>query len=760
MPNLLRLAPGFLLGVIVACAAPDLPPRVWSLAGMSMAAVACFIAPRRLVPVAAFVLGATYLWADARSVIDAMWPSAHDGEDVTMRIEVLGLPDSGERHTRFDARVLEADGLATGARLRLNWYAPAPTLHPGDVIDATLRLRRPRGMLNPGGFDFERHALVERIAANGYVREGRVLQDAGSGTIDRLRLHIAEHIDQRVAEPTAAALLKALAIGDVRGLDDDHWDVLRATGTSHLIAISGLHVGLVAAFGAGGLFCLYWCFPRLGLRWPRPLALAVGAVISAMAYAVLAGLGVAVLRTVLMIALALTAVLLRRTIRRIDSLLLAALVIVAFDPLTVLGAGFWLSFIGVAFLLWAVTGAEWRLAGLWRTQVAMSLGLMPVGAWWFAQTSVIGLFTNLVAVPWITFVIVPLALLAMAVDALCGWPGLFLLPAKLLEPLWWLLAKSAESPFAEWHFAHFELWALLFALVGVAYALLPRGVPMRGAALCLVLPLLWPRTGTLREGEFELIVFDVGQGLSALVRTRDHALLFDTGPRFGESSDFGEVVVVPSLHALGLRRLERLVVSHLDDDHSGGRRSVLQAFPEAVQLVGNDADPAARCESGDRWQWDGVDFEFLHPPRHFPDLDNDNSCVLRVYSSAGSALLPGDIGELIEQRLAKTQGSALDVDVVIAAHHGSKHSSSPEFVAATSADAVVFARGWRNRFGHPAPDVVTRWQEEGARIIDTAVQGAVRIGFLADGRTIRAVRDLDSRFWRAHDSDQVASATQ
>lgn len=710
----------------------------------------------------ALLLLAGGLWFafNAREAMHARLPTTLDGQDVSARIEVIGLPDSGTRQTRFQARVLASNVLASGSKLRLNWYAPRPVVQPGDRIDATLRLRRPRGLINAGGFDAERQALVDGIVAVGYVREGVVRDDRGGGVIDRIRGRIAERIDARIADPVIAALLRALAVGDVRGLRDDHWDTLRATGTGHLVAISGLHVGLVAAFGAWWFALAYRLFPWLGLRWPRPQAMAVGALAAACGYALLAGAGVPVMRTLLMIVASLAAVLVRRSVRSVDALLFAALAALAIDPLCVLGAGFWLSFVGVAFLLWAMNGTEASLGGLWRAQVAMSVGLLPVGAWWFAQTSIVGFAANLVAVPWITFVVVPLLLLAMLADALSGWSGLYAWAAYLLAPLWSVLDVVAKSPLAEWHFAQFAGWALLLAVVGAAWMLLPRGVPMRWAGLALMLPLLWPMRTSLREGEFELTVFDVGQGLSVLVRTREHALLYDTGARWSEDRDVGDAVVVPSLHALGVRRLDRLMISHLDDDHSGGRDSVLRAFPSAKQSVGNDVDPAPRCEAGQHWVWDGVDFAVLHPPQHFPDLDNDNSCVLRIGSPFGSALLPGDVGALMEQRLVRDQRAAIDVDVVVAAHHGSKHSSGPEFVAATSARTVVFARGWRNRFGHPARDVRARWLASGATVADTATQGEIQLGFSVDGQTLAARRDRSFVFWREHGSDQPLSVAQ
>ncbi|HQW80573.1 MAG TPA: DNA internalization-related competence protein ComEC/Rec2 [Pseudomonadota bacterium] len=760
MLNLPRFAPGFLIGAVVACAVPTLPPLAWVITIGVVALATLWLRIRWLIPVAAVLVGGTWLWFNADGALQSRLPAAADGRDLPMQIEVVGLPELRERQIRFEARVVQSELLDRGAKLRLNWYTPAPELRAGDRIEATLRLRRPRGLMNPGGFDFERHALTERIAAVGYVRTGQVTLPGAGGALDRLRGRIAERIDARVANPTIAALLRALAIGDVRGLRDDDWDVLRATGTGHLIAISGLHVGLVAAVGAWWFALLYRLFPRLGLRWPRPQAMAVGALFTATAYALLAGFGVPVVRTLLMIAVALSATLMRRRFRSGDALLIAALVIVVIDPLSLLGAGFWLSFVGVAFLIWAMTGSEASLGGLWRAQVAMSVGLLPIGAWWFAQTSVIGFAANLIAVPWITFVVVPMLLLAMLFDAITGWNGLYAVPAALLEPLWSSLAAAAASPWAQWQFAQFGLWALMLAVVGAAWALLPRGVPMRAAGLLLMLPLLWPRHEDLSEGEFELTVFDVGQGLSTLVRTRTHAMLYDTGARVSADFDFGDAVVVPSLYALAVGQLDRLMISHLDDDHAGGRGAVKRAFPEALESIGNEADPAPRCEAGQHWTWDGVRFDVLHPPQHFPDLDNDNSCVLRIASPRGSALLPGDIGTLIEQRLVREQAAAIDVDVVVAAHHGSKNSSSPAFVAATSADTVVFSRGWRSRFGHPAAEVVQRWMTAGAVTSDTAVQGAITIRFDRNGAIVHSARDDSAVFWREHGHDAVLSGSR
>ncbi len=751
-----EFALGVLIGALAACALPVLPTMAVIVSLLAISIAIFFIRWRWASAAAGVLFGVGWLCLSAIWSLQARLPLSIEGSDVDATVVVVGLPEKGERDWRFQARVVASKTLKIGTNLRLSWYQPAPEVAPGMRIAATLRLRRPRGLINPGGFDFERYALTERIGAVGYVRRGDIGETLGrDGALDRLRARIATRIDAQVPDATIASLLRALAIGDVRGLKDADWDVLRATGTGHLIAISGLHVGLVAAVGACLFALLYRLMPRLGLHWPRPQAMAIGALMTASGYALLAGLGVPVLRTLLMIAVALSARLLRRHVRSVDALLLAAFVIVMIDPLSVLGAGFWLSFVGVAFLLFAMSGAETSWRGLWRAQVAMSIGLLPIGAWWFAQTSIIGFVANLFAVPWITFVIVPLLLVAMLFDAIVGSSAFYVLPASLLSPLWSALEYSAGTSHAQWHFAQFSGLAFALALIGAAWALLPGAVPLRWLGLLLFLPLIAPQRVELGENEFVVTTFDVGQGLSVLVRTREHALLFDSGARRSPEFNLGDAVVVPSLRALDVGQLDQLMTSHLDDDHDGGRASVLAAYPDAVESVGIDSDPAPRCIAGSHWTWDGVRFEVLHPPLHFPDIANDSSCVLRIASKHGSALIPGDIGALIEQRLAREQAAAIDVDLVIAAHHGSKNSSSPEFIAATSPAAVVFARGYRNPFGHPHPRVVADWQAAGVELRDTALDGAVSVRFDESGKTIRRARDESRVFWREQAGDRA-----
>ncbi|WP_017910720.1 DNA internalization-related competence protein ComEC/Rec2, partial [Xanthomonas sp. SHU 199] len=406
---------------------------------------------------------------------------------------------------------------------------------------------------------------------------------------------------------------------------------------------------------------------------------------------------------------------------------LAAIAMLLCDPLAVLSAGFWLSFLGVAWLAWCMpdAGRGWRetLRSFLTAQGVATVGLLPVSTMLFGQASVVGPLANLLAIPWWSLVVVPLALLGTALEALHAGAGAWLwrLAAACFDLTWPLFVALGESRFALRWLPEARDWALPLALLGAFWLLLPRAVPGKPLAALLWLPLLWPPLERPRPGEVDLVMFDVGQGLSLLVRTAHHQLLYDTGPAVEDGYDAGERVVVPALHALGVARLDRAVISHGDNDHAGGLGAVRAALPIGlVQAPAGAPLPVDRaCVTGDAWEWDGVRFWFLHPAQHFPYLRNESSCVLRVETAHGALLLAGDIGDVVERTLLREAPQALRADVVVAPHHGSAHSSQPAFVAATGARLVLVSAAYGNRFGHPHPGVVARWQAAGAEVAGT-----------------------------------------
>jgi competence protein ComEC len=557
----------------------------------------------------------------------------------------------------------------------------------------------------------------------------------------------------------SSRFVRALALGDTRALDDVDWEQLRATGVTHLIAISGFHVGLVAGFLALLASLMWRLWPALGQRLPRPHAAAIAGLLGALGYAAVAGFALPTVRTVLMIAIVVAARLARRAQRAADALALAAVAVLLVDPLSVLAPGFWLSFVGVAWLLWCLphgAGTSWRavLREFFNAQAVATIGLLPLGAALFGQASLAGPIANIVAIPWWSLVVVPLALSGTALEAFhAGWGAwAWRLAASMFDLAWPLFQALAASPLALWWLPQPGWFALPLALLGGFWLLLPRGMPGKCLALLLWLPLLWPQRGLPDRGEAELQVIDVGQGLSVLVRTAQHTLLYDTGPAVPDGFDAGESAVVPALHALGVRRLDVITISHGDNDHAGGFAAVARAFPPSLALTPDGAPPLPRgraCRAGLSWQWDGVRFRFLHPPRYFPYLGNEAGCVLRVESAHGIALLPADIGEVIEQTLLHRDARALRADVVLMPHHGSGGSSTPDFIAATRARFAIASSGYDNRFRHPRPEVVQRWGDAGAQVINTADTGAVRVRMAASGITVEQERGIRPRSWDA-----------
>ncbi len=718
-----------------------------------------------LMAIAVAAFGWTALRADI--AMQARLPHVLEGRDLVVTGSIDDLPRTQDESTRFDFDVASArlDGRAIplNGALRLSWYASRngapPPLTPCSHWRLMVRLKRPRSLLNPGGFDFERSALQQRIIATGYVREDAAnAQLAQSWCVDALRARISSAIAMALQDdPHAAHLLRALSVGDQRALDESDWQVVRATGVAHLIAISGFHVGLAAIFGALLARALWWLFPALALRMPRPIAEACFALPAAIAYGALAGFGLPTTRTLWMIG----AVSLSRIARRGDGLGeglgLALCAILIVDPLSVLSAGLWLSFAGVALLAWTLARGEgWRgrLREIGLSPLLMALALLPLTVWFFGQASLVGPVANLIAVPFISFVLVPCTLLSCALLLPLPPIGIPLLHfcAHLADAQWWPLTKLAAWPAATHYFPAPSLFAFVLACIGAVWLLAPRGIPARLLGPLLLLPLLWPRIVVPQRGAFEAMVIDVGQGLSVLVRTREHTLLFDAGARYPSGFDLGEAAVVPSLHAIGVNRLDTLIISHGDNDHAGGARAVLSAFPHAVALGGEPGRgdvPLKQCLTGQHWQWDGVTFRILSPPGQ--GSGNDEGCVLLVTGEGGRLLLPADTTSKVERAIAKAVPAGAPL-VLVVPHHGSKSSSSEDYLRALHPQLAVASAGYRNHFGHPAPVVVARYRALDIPLLATFDTGAVRIAFPAGTppRLVSEERSQQARYWREH----------
>lgn len=735
-----------------------------------------------------------------------------EGRDVTVVGTVDSLPYAFAQGVRFNLAVEnvvqpEAAAGAVPKRLALSWYAAnraddgrrMTPLQPGERWQFNVRLRRPHGNANPYGFEYEAWLLEQGLRATGYVRDDAksplrnqrldsFVPGAGNA-VERSRAWLRTRIETALDGREYAGVVVALVIGDQRAVAQDDWQVFNRTGIGHLISISGLHITMISGLAAA-LFSTLWrrsffIGNRLPLLLPAQKAAALAGFVVALLYVLLAGFGVPAQRTLYMLAVVALALWSGRITDVSHVLCMALGVVVLLDPWAVLWPGFWLSFCAVAILLFASTGRAasspgsagdiWRrlasgLKSAGRLQYVVTLGLVPFTLLLFGQISLVSPLANAIAIPLISFVVTPLSLAGAVVPAAPGdW--MLIVAHACIAWLAGILAWFSASSLAVWSTPSPQWWAFAIALAGTLWLLAPRGWPLRWMGAICLLPVLLAAPARPREGQVWITAFDVGQGTAVLIETPRHRMLYDTGPSYSPDSDGGNRVVLPYLAGRGIRRLDMMMVSHSDNDHSGGALSILDEI--VVDRVSSSlpADhPIAlrskhhsRCEQGDSWTWDGVRFELLHPGEasyNFSKLKpNARSCTLKISIGKHAVLLPGDIEAAQELALVRHDPERLRASILLAPHHGSGTSSTPQFLAAVDPELALFQVGYRNRYRHPKAEVFDRYGERGIRRLRSDESGAVRV--VIDERVqVEEYRRVRARYWYdAPVSNRIASRT-
>ncbi|MGW8247341.1 MAG: DNA internalization-related competence protein ComEC/Rec2 [Acidiferrobacterales bacterium] len=760
--DIVYCALAFLFGVAWVQQLPHLPSLNW-FAILFLVSIPLVLKWTRLLPVPFLLLGAAWTAHYAASLLHQAIPPELESKTITVTGTVVDLP----QRRPHGVRILFQPGSAFhGNRsvelprlVSLSLYQKysdkrwEPTV--GSVWTLRVRLKNPHSFHNPGGFNYEAYLFAHHIRATGYIIPTSDRRYVGEGTgqvFNRLRQRVRHKLEAVLGDSNQLGIIAALAIGDKQALSASQWKVLRNTGTSHLLAISGLHLSLVS----GLVFLLarltWGCLAYGARRLPAQRFAVFPALVSAFVYSGLAGFSIPTQRALVMLTSLYLSILLSRQPFRLYALAMALLAVLIYDPLAVLSPGFWLSFSAVAIIYFIVTrrpGTGYWKQGL-RVQVGISVGLVPLSLLFFQSASLVSPLANLVAIPLYGLIVVPLTLLALASFALLPDPvggGLLHVAAWLSEPGWNWIEWLGQFSLAAFRFAAPPILVVFVAMCGMALVAMPRGTPLRYIGLLLCVPVFWSAMPP-PSGEFRATLLDVGQGLSLVVRTHRHTLVFDTGAKFSDRLNAGEAVVVPFLRQRGVSLIDTLIVSHDDNDHIGGLESV-RAGMQINQLISNvsQALPTGACTRGRKWEWDRVQFEILHPGAGASGHNNNDSCVLLVRSSHSSLLVPGDIEKPAELELIRKYGNGLHVKYLVAPHHGSRTSSSPDFLAVVRPEWILVPAGHLNRYRHPSSKVTNRYNEAGIRWLVSGEQGAISVDTSRSSPEPQGYRKKHPRYW-------------
>lgn len=691
-------------------------------------------------------------------------------QNVIIEGYITSLPKYDEEKMSFIFKMTHLNGKEEKAKLLINWYKDYPKypfLKVNDKWRLAVRLKRPHSNLNPGSFDVEKYFLVNSIRATGYVINNPLNARLNSNkfyfNINKLREYLNVKIKDSLRGLPFTNFISALVIGDQSGIDKTEWQVLRRTGTIHFLIIAGLHIGFIAGLMFFLAKSMLKFFPRLTLYIPAPYFGACGALLGAITYSALAGFSIPTERATIMIGIFMLSLLLQRNIPAGHSLLIALLIIILLNPLAGLSSGFWLSFAAVFIITYSLESRivkPGKYGRYFKLQLSLTLGLIPLTLLFFCEAPIVSFLANIITIPAMGFIIIPLSFTGslFLLFAPSIGHGLLLISTKILSIIWQWLSYLSTLPLASFHHNIFNNWILFSSLISMLLFLSPRYLPCRSIFIVWLIPLIfYLPPGPTASSEIWFTLLDVGQGLASVIRTKNHVMVYDTGLKLKDGSDSGETIIEPFLRNIGVKKIDMLIISHNDEDHSGGAQYLLNSMHIKYVMASKPEvfkdHNARKCQSGMTWSWDGVNFSFLHPPKDFPLEGNNASCVLKVTSGKNSVLFSGDIEKEAEKLLVAEKAQDLNSSILIVPHHGSRTSSKQYFVDAVNPKYALFSTGYLNRFRFPSKTVMKRYLKNKTLILNTAQTGAITFKFTSKSSMLapELYRVTHKRYW--HDNN-------
>lgn len=678
--------------------------------------------------VAAILWGAFHQWW----VADVGMPHTRVIAKAMLEGTIVSLPTSNVDKVQFQFFATRLNDKEVKTTLLLACYNRCPVFKAGQIWRLQAKLKKPVNLGNPGSFDYVSWLNARHVSWTGYLKpyaSKLIKEPSQQKNLLAWREHLAASLKVLMPKGQGLGVLQALALGVTSNIDKKQWDLFRRTGTTHLMVISGAHIGLVAGLCYWLMKWLWSRYSRLCLYFPAAQIGSVGGFIMALIYALLAGFAPPAQRALIACFFLLLRNFISYRFTVWQAWRYALLAVLLFEPHAVLLPGFYLSFIAVAILIMVSQRIPFR--GFKKTiclQLACLFGLMPLTLFWFSYGAVNGLVANLLAIPWVGFVVVPLALLSLFLVQCIQAPAL-LIPVNLaIEGLLRYLSWVDSFAMFNLNFSFTELWSPLALMLAMFLMLF---IPIKAifpAAIVIVVAGFSPGYHRVEPGEAQINVLDVGQGLAVVVNTTHHTLVYDTGMKFYQGGDMAKFAIIPFLNTLGIKKLDKVIISHPDLDHRGGLPSLEATYPIEQLLVDKVAfyHHGMACHQSPSWQWDGISFRFLAISKTFKDKNN-TSCVLQIENRAGRVLLTGDIEKSAEEYLVATYGNQLHSTILVVPHHGSKTSSSPAFIKQVSPQYAIISAGFDNRYHFPHQQTMKTLQKQNIVTYNTAFCGMVSV---------------------------------